>query len=451
VLVDVEEWGGAAGTLFEIAKARGTGIPVTTLVVNGDATALSGVLHSVRQGWPIIVVQGSGGNADEISAHLKKKTAFIEDPVMAEIIANGDIHLFPLESSVESLERLIVRELGGNASLRLAWENFALYDSNSGQYQSSFLNMQNRMLVLAVIGTFMALTQTQLNLWGVSAADRFPWLELFKEDALIDLIFKYIIITIPITVSVIMAAANRFKAGHKWVLLRSSTEAIKQQIYRYRTQSGIFNEKNTKKESREVKLARRLKAITKQLMQTEVNVAGFEPYKGPIPPLYGAAPNDKGMSFLTPDQYIKFRLEDQLNYYRRKVEQLEKKSRRYQWYIYLIGGFGTLLAAIGFELWIALTTAIAGALTTFLEFRQLENTVMNYNQAATDLDNIKSWWVALSAEDQTDPNNRDKLVDYTENTLQREYTGWVQQMQDMLDSLQEEQRKQMEEEQQKNK
>jgi len=198
-----------------------------------------------------------------------------------------------------------------------------------------------------------------------------------------------------------------------------------------------------------VKLARRLKAITKQLMQTEVNVAGFEPYKGPIPPPYGAAPNDKGMGFLTPDQYIKFRLEDQLNYYRRKVEQMEKKSRRYQWYIYLSGGLGTLLAALGFELWIALTTAVAGALTTFLEFRQLESTVMNYNQAATDLDNIKSWWVALSAEDQTNPQNRDKLVDYTENTLQREYSGWVQQMQDMLDTLQEEQKKELEDEQQK--
>jgi hypothetical protein len=54
----------------------------------------------------------------------KKKPVFIDDPVLAEIIAEGYIHLFPVNGSVAGLERLIVRELGGNASLRLSWETF---------------------------------------------------------------------------------------------------------------------------------------------------------------------------------------------------------------------------------------------------------------------------------------------------------------------------------------
>jgi hypothetical protein len=438
ILVDCNQWGEESEMRFEIAKTLGEDIPVVAILVNGAETAKEEMLQCVRRGWPVIVIEGSEGSADEFAALWKKKPAFINDPVSAEIIADGNIQLFPIDGSVASLERLIVRELGGNASLRLAWETFALYDLNAVRQQKSFTQMQTGMLILAVVGTFLAITQTQFKLGEAYLVDTLRWFSPESFNYFIE-VFKYLIILVPITVSVIMAAANRFKAGHKWILLRSSAESIKREIYRYRARAGLYSDPRTRQVNREVKLARKLKNITRQLMQTEANLAGLKPYAGPIPPQYGAAPDDNGMGFLSSDQYLKFRLIDQLDYYRGKVQKLDKKSTRFQWYIYLVGGLGTLLAALGLEIWIALTTALAGVFTTYLEFKQIEKTVMNYNQAATDLANIHSWWIALPADEQTNPANIDKLVEGTESTLQREYTGWVEHMQEMLEALQEEQ------------
>jgi hypothetical protein len=112
--------------------------------------------------------------------------------------------------------------------------------------------------------------------------------------------------------------------------------------------------------------------------------------------------------------------------------------------VLLAGGVGTFLAAIGFQLWVAFTTALATAFTTYLQYRQTENTLTQYNQTATNLQNVKGWWVALSAEDQADPKKIQKLVETTEDVLASEQTGWVQQMQDALAKLRQDQTKAIE-------
>jgi len=436
VLVEGDQWGDETHTMFELAAALGAGIPVVTVLVHGrtDSVAKKEVLCSVRQRWPVVVVQGSGPLADEIAAWWQKKQTettppFIPDPVIAEIVADGDIHLFPLECPVAGLKRGIIRQLGVDATLKMAWERFALHDDNAVHQRKKFERAQRWILFLGVTGTLLALAQTQLRMLG-----------LLDDLERLDQGLHYAIVAIPITTSALLAAVHRFKAGNKWVLLRGSAEAIKREVFRYRTRAGIYSYQQTTNTSREVKLARKVKSISRQLMETEVNVSALRPYEGPIPPeMYGAAADDDGFNFLAPDRYITIRISDQLNYYEKRTNQLEKKLKWCQWAILIFGGVGTLLAAIGLELWIALTTALAVAFTTFLEYQQVENTLVKYNQAATGLANVQGWWMALSAEEQADQRNVDKLVEYTEKTIEGELTGWVQQMQDVLVPLHAEQ------------
>jgi dipeptidase len=87
------------------------------------------------------------------------------------------------------------------------------------------------------------------------------------------------------------------------------------------------------------------------------------------------------------------------------------------------------------ELWVALATGLVAAFTTFLGYQQVENTLMKYNQAATNLANVRAWWTALSTEEKADQKNIDSLVGHTEEILASELTGWVQQMQDALAKL----------------
>jgi hypothetical protein len=153
---------------------------------------------------------------------------------------------------------------------------------------------------------------------------------------------------------------------------------------------------------------------------------------------------------LTPDRYVQVRLGDQLSYFKRRAVKLERQLKLIQWSIYIIGGLGTLLAAINQQVWIAVTTAVAAALTTYLSYRQTENTLTKYNQSSTDLENVKSWWMALPGEEQEKQINLDALVDHTEKVLQSELDGWVQQMQDALAELRKGQEKAPEREEPQN-
>jgi hypothetical protein len=433
VVVESEEWGGETETMYELAEELGKQVPVLTVLINGGEVAKSEVLRTVRHGWPIITIEGTGRLADEI-ADLSKKTKkshFVDDPLLAEIVADGEIHLFHLDSPIEELERFIRQLLGlkKDPTLKMAWERFGLYDMNAMRQQTSFNRIVVWILCLGIVATLLALSQTQLETLG-----------LLKPPSWDYSVLRYAIIAVPIVLSILMAVANRFRAGNKWILLRANAESIKREIYRYRTQAEIYGDQQKGGSSPETQLVHKVEAISRRLMRTDVNLSALRPYEGPIPPkMYGAAEEDDGFSQLSPERYITVRLGDQLNYYRLKTTKLERQLKRLQWLIYIFGGIGTLLAAVGWELWVALTTSLAGAFTTFLEYQQVENSLMKYNQAATDLANLQAWWTALSTEEKADGKSIDKLVSYTEKILEGELTGWVQRMEDALAELRAEQ------------
>jgi TRPM family ion channel len=57
VLVESNEWGGETGTTFELACAFDA--PTVAILVNGGAIAADESLRSVRNGWPLLVIEGS--------------------------------------------------------------------------------------------------------------------------------------------------------------------------------------------------------------------------------------------------------------------------------------------------------------------------------------------------------------------------------------------------------
>ena len=338
VLVDTDEWGGKTETMFELIEALARGTPIVVILVNGGDVSKEEVLLCVRYGWPLIVMEKTGLLADEITTFIKQTRPFIEDPAMAEIIADADIQLFPLDGPVEDLKKLIIHHLELYSTLTMAWKRFTLYDTNAVRQQASFNRMQKTILMLGILATLLALSQTQLNVTGIIMVDSWQ-----------DNVFKYIIVMVPITISILVAVSNRFKSGNKWILLRASAEAIKRAIYRYRIKADVYSHQQIKTMSCEAKLAQDIEFISRHLMQTDVNMAALRPYQGPIPPkMYGAAAGDDGYSFLTPQRYITIRLGDQLNYYQLKTSRLERQLKRLHWLIYILGGAGTLLAALGF-------------------------------------------------------------------------------------------------------
>jgi hypothetical protein len=480
VLVDGNAWGAETNVIYRLMSALTSKAPGLVLLAGGGTISKKEVLQAVRHMLPLIVVEGSGGLADEIAEAWKSRPELPEDPVMAEIIADGRIEFHLLSNSVNGAERLILRELGGDNVLLQAWEQFADYDLNAKYQQKRFNRLQIAIIVIGLLGTVLAIAKEVWNHDGVKTALKDWWFYLHTPREVTPhwvgwWLVYYLLLAIPICLTILITAANRFKQGNKWLLLRAGAEAIKREIFRYRTRSGDYREKPKKSPTSnppdqtggvtttslatttsaakiagattsptpppptpEQVLAQRVEDITRRVMRTEVNVSALEPYdkgKGFPPDMYAASGGDDGFSLLTPDRYVEVRLGDQLNYYRRKAVKLEQQLKLVQWTIFIIGGLGTLLAAINQQVWIALTTAMAAALTTYLSYQQTENTLMKYNQAATDLSNVRSWWLALPPDEQAKQDNVTTLVDHTEQVLQSELDGWVQQMQNALAEL----------------
>jgi SLOG in TRPM, prokaryote/SMODS and SLOG-associating 2TM effector domain 1/Protein of unknown function (DUF4231) len=417
VLTEGSDWASGNEAMVKLASELGAGLTVIAVLVNGGPSTKDEVLRSVRQGWPIIVIEGSGRLADEIAGLTKKKPQ-IDDPVMAEIVSEGNFLLFPLSGTPADLRQFVVWRIEHH--LVEAWRRFTSYDSKAVSEQRWFKRMLLFTLTLGVMGTLFALLETQL-----AGARNVPPSVMTA--------LRYVVIGTPIIVSVLLTLSNRFKRDKKWILLRGSAEQIKKEIFRYRGRTGDYGDRNIsaldRPASREQVFVQKMAAISQRLMTTEVSAASLPAKSWSIPP-GNITPLDDGFSVLTPERYITVRLADQLGYYDSKTRTLDRQLGGLTAAILIVGGAGTFLAAAGYKLWIALTTAFVTALTAYVGQLQIERTLVKYNQTATGLSNLRAWWDTLPGDEKFKPDNRDMLIEMSEAILEAERTGWLRQVEE---------------------
>jgi SMODS and SLOG-associating 2TM effector domain 1/SLOG in TRPM, prokaryote/Protein of unknown function (DUF4231) len=429
------EWADPAKSSFlltaELAKTTGTGEkPVVALLFGGGDEEKATVLRCARRGWPILVVQGAGGLGDTLAIPTQPTPGapppVITDPDLREILDMGTIGSLSLDGNADDLRRVLLEPIQKPGEvLAHVWSRYDDLDTAAVEKQKLFRGTQLAILSLAVAATFLAIVKSdgvlhgRLSAWFLVSA---PWLHYLHLSYSLHIL----LILVPITTSVLVGINSRFREGNKWILLRAASESIKREIFRYRTRSGAYRDEQCRQISAPSKLAAKIKDISSSLIQSEVNRTNLphQAVKGPLL-----------VKFLAPEEYLVDRIQDQATYFVGKTATLYKQLKRLQLYILVAGGLGTFLAAIGLDVWVALTTSLATAFTTKLEIDQVENSLVQYNVALANLRNIESWWKALSPWEKTRPRNIDLLVDQTEQTLERETAGWVQQMQSTLDKL----------------
>jgi hypothetical protein len=430
VLANSAAWGGETSLLFDLVDALAEGRSAVVVLAGGGAVAQDEALRAVRRNLPVVVLQGTGGVADTLASalaeHQDDPSEPVADPSIEEVMSEGSLTVFPLDGDPAALARLLTRQLQEDQILRMAWRRFAVLDKTANRQQAAFRLQQRWILGLGVLATTLVVVQGVLRTSGVLAR------QSMLATGLHDLI-----VAVPVVLAALVAAASRFRPGGRWIVLRGSAEAVKREIYRYRARAGVYSNAHTRKISREAKLAQVVGSAMSTLMRTDLNRSALEDYNDAdgLPPKGGAAAGDDGMSPLSPARYLELRIDDQIRFYQGSVRKRERQLRRLRWAMLGLGGLGTFLAAIGLELWIAVTTALIGAFGTYLEAMQLENSLMMYNQAATDLAAIKAWWLALPTEAQQRQENVDRLVARAERIMQAELTGWVQEMQDAMTQM----------------
>jgi SLOG in TRPM, prokaryote/SMODS and SLOG-associating 2TM effector domain 1/Protein of unknown function (DUF4231) len=437
ILADATEWGGETTLMMTAAESLAGPAPVVMILAGGGEIARNEVLQAARRGWPVFVLAGTGGAADSLArlwrAHRTQRRrhaaillprrfrykrvsppAGIGDPALREIITIADLRLVT-DTDSSRLARRLAWELQGEPVLKQGWQKVATYDRLAGRLRKTFAWTQGTVLTLGVAATLLALIHGETR--GIA--------------------LHWAVVVIPILASIVIAVAGRNAVGQRWVVLRAAAEAMKAEIYRYRTDKSSYA--GTGHENHEVteqeRLAARLGAIDAKLMQTQASSGPLTPYSGELPPpMYGAAGGDDGLSALDAEQYLRVRVSDQLAYYHGKIRSLSRGRHIFQVLAIGSGGAGAVIAAAGLDVWVGLTSGIAAAALAYLGYLQVDSTIVIYNQAASNLDNLQAAWSARSPAARTSRAFKE-LVSRCESVLTAELGGWVQQMNDALREL----------------
>jgi hypothetical protein len=438
VLDDSGEWGGETGLLMTVAEALAGHGRVAVVLAGGESGAKSEIREAVRHGWPIFVLAGTGGLADELS-HLwavyqvprrrwaawllpsrlryrpLRSPSGIIDPDLREIVINADIRPIGAGCEPGQLTRQLSWEVQDEPILKDAWQGFATYDHLAVRLRRLFTRSQASILLLGVTGTLLALIDSEVH-----------------KTAL-----HWAVVVLPILVSVLIAVASRRALGQRWVMMRAAAEFIKAEIFRYRVLEAPATDKQAKspKAVNQQRLAAQLDDIEARLMQTEASSGPVIPYAGPLPPeTSGLSRDDDGLSRLAAERYLRIRVDNQLGYFHRRVRALNKSRNVLQFLAVASGATGAILAAAHLEVWIGLTGGASAAALAYLAYLQVDNTIVIYNQTAFRLAAVERWWLALDAGEQTG-TALERLVTGCEAALATEQAGWVQQMNDTLEHL----------------
>jgi hypothetical protein len=442
VLAESSEWGGETGLLVAVAEQLAGGAPIAMVLAGGGRVARREALAAVTCHWPLFVIEGTGGCADEIAALWRRHreprrrsaaawlppawrhaaprpVAEIDDPQLRLIVTDGDVRRVA-GADVRGLARSLAWVARDAPALKDAWVLFATYDRLAGLLRTSFSRFQGSILLLGLLATLLALIDHET---GGSA-------------------LRWVVVGTPIVVSVLIALTNHRASGKRWVLLRAAAEAIKSEIYRYRTATGAYAiDPGTGEAGRRRQLLRQLDEINERLFQSEASSGPLSPYDGPLPPaMYGAEADDDGLSPIDAERYVTVRVSDQLTYYRGRIRELDRRRAALQLITFTAGGAGALLAAVGLEIWIGLSTALSGAALAHLTYLQVDNTIIAYNQSASRLASLEREFRAGDA-GQESAATFDELVMRGEAVLTTELGGWVKQMTDAMRKLQEQQSK----------
>jgi len=297
--------------------------------------------------------------------------------------------------------------------LDIAWTRHANLDSAASRRTKSFYSIRKWITWLGVLATFLALI-TQLYFSDVAT--------------LSGLVVKVLLVSTPVLASILAAFSTKFYSNGHWLVYRSGAEEIQKEIYFFRT---ILQ----KDSGRRAYLEKRLGEIQRQLFRNLGGEFAFEGYNGQIPSNYtqGDPNSDPGFHDLTGDEYFRYRLEQQLAWHNKKVNQRKRERRSMTILVLAAGGMGAVFAAWGggLSIWVALTASITAALIGWQELRNVDSTIKTYSKVVMELTLLYDHWHNLEGEERTNAEFY-KMVRACEDVLWSQNLEYVKSMQEAL-------------------
>ncbi|MBL1127767.1 MAG: SLATT domain-containing protein, partial [Chloroflexi bacterium] len=320
------------------------------------------------------------------------------------------------------------------AILEKAWMHHAELDTNADRLNKRHLKLRKWVISLGIVATFLAIITDIISSQcpqGINA----------DTCQGVRAVLRILLILTPLVGSMIAAFTSRELGDGRWLSMRAGAEEIKKEIYIYRTVLSHHPQRNKW-------LSNRLAYIQRQVFKASGRRLDTEPYKGVLPLYYSPddPKSDPGFNDLTAEEYISYRLQEQLSWHEGRIVRLSKAKRNLTIAILLAGVAGALLAALGgsFSVWVALTASFTAALTGWEELRNRDKTILNYSKVKLELSIVRDYWYSLSPEEQTDSEFY-KMVLAAENVMFAQNGEWLRSMQEALAGAEDEDKKLVEE------
>ena len=156
VFADSARWGGETPLLFDVAAGLSAHLPAVVVLANGETHSRGEALEAVRRGWPLVLVEGLGGLADEVVAisRLSKRARGDADPVLCRLAEYDRLAICDGE---DVLADCLAWELSDQPVLMSAWGMFAAYDKRADGLQKAFIRLQRVIILIGIVVTGLAL------------------------------------------------------------------------------------------------------------------------------------------------------------------------------------------------------------------------------------------------------------------------------------------------------
>jgi len=302
--------------------------------------------------------------------------------------------------------------------LQIAWARFSELDVNASARTNAHLNKRKWIATFGVLATLFALLAQlfQYNPRNPSSA------------SVIGLILYILLILTPLIGSALAAFTKAFYANGDWLTMRAGAEEVLKEIYFFRT---ILKGRADRRSY----LEKRLTEIQRQLYKAMGGELVVKPYDGPVPTRYypDDPTSDPGWEDLTGDDYFRVRVENQLAWHRKKINQYQVERVRLQVLILASGVVGAFLAAWGgpISLWVALTASLTAAFLGWQELRNIDAIVKNYSKVVVELSVVYDHWLNLEPEERTE-DEFFRMVHSTEEVIWAQNIEYIKSQQEAL-------------------
>lgn len=294
--------------------------------------------------------------------------------------------------------------------LYTAWQRYAELDRAADHTGDQHKRLSAAVIVLGVATVFMAIANNSFmtlipTLWVIVS-------------------LRTLLTLLPLAGAALLAFTSKFQFGERSQAMRSGAEEIRRAIYFYRT--ALQGNKD-----RDTWLSDRLASIQRKVYEQVGGDLVIEPYEGPIPASYRKLDpaSDPGFNDLLANDYLRYRLQNQLDWHTQKLERFQAQRNGFQVAVYAFSVLGSILAGLAWlyatlPAWVAVASSIAAALTAWMELRRMESVVQVNSRVCLELGILRDRWLSLSGQRRTG-DQFFKLVSSTEQVLWSHHNKYI--------------------------